>query len=110
MKLTDGERNILIAIAIAALGGILINVFFSYNKKIQVNDFASAPLIININTASAEELDKLPGVGKVTAGRIVDIRTKQGAFAAVEDLKKVKGITPKKFEKMRKYITTENSK
>jgi competence ComEA-like helix-hairpin-helix protein len=110
LKLTDEERNILIAIVIAAAAGLIINIFFSYNNKIQVNDSASAPLLININTASAEELDRLPGVGKVTAEKIIKLRESDGLFVSADDLKKIKGMTMKKIEKMRKYITTEAAK
>ncbi len=110
MKLTDEERNILIAIVIAAAAGLIINIFFSYNNKIQATESVSAPMLININTASAEELDRLPGVGKVTAERIVKLRETDGLFTSADDLKKIKGMTMKKIEKMRKYITTEAAK
>lgn len=110
MKLTDEERNILIGIVIAAAAGLLINIFFSYNKKIQVNDLALTPVLININTASAEELDRLPGVGKITADRIVAFRAANGNFSSADGLKKVKGLTVKKIDKMRKYIATESPK
>ncbi|WP_230197500.1 ComEA family DNA-binding protein [Timonella senegalensis] len=49
---------------------------------------------ININTASAEQLQGLPGVGPAIAGRIVDWRTAHGPFTKVEDLQNVKGIGP----------------
>ncbi len=110
LKLTDEEKNILIGIVIAAIAGLIINIFFSYGNKIRVNETVSAPLLININTASVEELDRLPGVGKVTADRIVKLRASNGLFASADDLKKVKGMTVKKIEKMRKYITTEAAK
>jgi len=60
---------------------------------------------ININTATGEELDKLPGVGPATAAKIIEYREQNGAFAAIEDLKKVKGIGDKKFEDLKDYIT-----
>jgi competence ComEA-like helix-hairpin-helix protein len=110
LKLTDEERNILIAIVVAAAAGLIINIFFSYSKQIQVNDAVAAPLLININTASAEELDRLPGVGKVTAEKIVKLRASEGLFTSADGLKKIKGMTMKKIEKMRKYITTEAAK
>lgn len=58
---------------------------------------------VNINSASVKELKTLPGIGKVTAERIVDYRTANGPFAAVEDLLKVKGVgkaTLQKFSDM----------
>ncbi len=51
---------------------------------------ADSPL--DLNTASAEELEELPGVGPVLAGRIVDWRTRNGRFASVDELNEVSGI------------------
>ncbi|MEI7542140.1 MAG: helix-hairpin-helix domain-containing protein [bacterium] len=110
MKLTSEERNILISIVLAVCVGLLINIFFSYNKKIQINDSISMPLLVNINTATAEELDKLPGVGKTIAERIVTLRQERGEYKTINDLKKVKGITAKKLQKLQKYIITDTSK
>ena len=59
---------------------------------------------ININTASAEELDALPGIGPAMAKRIIEYRETEGAFTAIEDIKKVKGIGEAKFEKMKDKI------
>ena len=46
---------------------------------------------LNLNTATAEQLDTLPGVGPALAERIVEFRGQQGPFGAVEELKKVQG-------------------
>lgn len=59
---------------------------------------------ININTASAEELTQLPGIGPALAARIVEYRVQKGRFSTLDELKNVKGIGPKKFEKLRPYI------
>ncbi len=58
---------------------------------------------ININTASAAELTGLPGVGPAIAARIVEYRQLHGRFSSVDDLSNVKGIGPKKLEKLRPY-------
>jgi competence protein ComEA len=62
---------------------------------------------ININTATAEQLVLLPGVGKKTADAIIEFRTKNGNFKAVDDIAKVKGIGPKKLEKIKGYLVLE---
>lgn len=59
---------------------------------------------IDLNLANAKELQELPGVGPVTAQRIVDMRTKSGRFKRVEDLLAVRGISQKKLDAMRPYV------
>ncbi len=61
--------------------------------------------LININTASLEELDRLPEIGPVMAQRIIDYRTTNGPFAAIEDIMNVQGIGPATFEKIKTLIT-----
>ena len=61
--------------------------------------------LININTADETELQKIRGVGKVIAGRIIEYRTNNGLFKSIEEIKKVKGIGDKTFEKMKDTIT-----
>lgn len=60
---------------------------------------------VNINTASAAELEKLPQVGPKIAQRIIDYRKESGSFKRVEDLMKVKGIGEKTFAKLKDLIT-----
>lgn len=59
------------------------------------------PRRVNINTASATELDTLPGIGPVIAERIVQHRRRHGLFARVEDLQQVEGIGPKKLAELK---------
>ncbi len=60
---------------------------------------------IDLNVANVKELQELPGVGAVTAQRIIDMREKSGRFKRVEDLLAIRGISPKKLDAMRPYIT-----
>ena len=60
---------------------------------------------INLNTATSEELQQVPGIGPVTAEKILQMRKSYGAFKSVDDLRAVRGIGPKRLEKMRKYLT-----
>jgi comEA protein len=64
---------------------------------------------INLNTAGATELQQVPGIGPSTAQKILDTRKSYGAFKSVDDLLAIKGIGPKKLEKMRKYLTVGKS-
>ena len=59
---------------------------------------------VNVNTASAEELEALTGIGPTLAQAIVDYRTEHGAFEAPEELLNVKGIGEKKLEAIRRDI------
>ena len=60
---------------------------------------------VNINTASAEELETLPGVGPAMAQRILEYRKANGPFKRVEELLNVKGIGEKSFQRMRDKVT-----
>lgn len=70
-----------------------------------VNGVLTAPALVNLNSASAEELDTLPGIGPSTAAKIVADREANGPFSAPEDLMRVPGIGPKKFESLKDLVT-----
>lgn len=67
----------------------------------------SNPQKININTATAKELESLPGIGPVLAQRIVDYRAQKGGFKSIEEIKEVSGIGDKKFEAIKDLITVK---
>ena len=68
------------------------------------------PAVVNINTASATELDALPGIGAKTAARIVEYRQKNGPFKKVEELMNVRGVGEKNFLKLKAQLSVGASK
>ena len=71
---------------------------------------APAKPAINLNTATIEQLDSLPGIGRKTAELIIEYRTKSGGFKRIEELMNVKGIGEKSFLKLKPLITVGDSK
>lgn len=76
-------------------------------QSIRSSDRPYAPraLMVNVNVATAEELESLPGIGPRTAQKIVAYRRAHGYFRRPEDLKKVSGIGDKKLARLRPFIT-----
>jgi len=62
---------------------------------------------LNVNSADAQQLTMLPGIGQKTAESIVAYRTQHGNFKTVDDLTQVKGIGDKSVEKIRQYVVFE---
>ena len=75
---------------------------FTESKKKELTEKS-----ININTASVEDLIKLPGIGIKTAGNIINFRQKISKFQKLEDLLEVKGIGTSKFNKIKNYLYIE---
>jgi len=65
----------------------------------------SAPVMVNINKAGAEELDKVRGIGPAMAQRIIEFREQNGPFKSVDDLVQVRGIGGSKLQKIKDQIT-----
>jgi competence ComEA-like helix-hairpin-helix protein len=79
-------------------------------RKRAAPDKKSGPVRpLDINAANETQLTTLPGVGPSTARAIVAYRAERGKFAAPEDLLNVKGIGPKKFESLRKFVWVKGS-
>jgi competence protein ComEA len=66
--------------------------------------------IVNLNTASASDLENLPGIGAKTAARIVEYRQKNGAFKKIEELMNVRGLGEKNFLKLKSQLTVGAAK
>ncbi len=71
------------------------------------SESASVAGTININNASANQLDSLPGIGPAYAKAIIEYREARGGFKTIEEIQSVKGIGPKTFEKFKDKITVD---
>ena len=69
--------------------------------------YALAPNAVNINTASADELEKLPHIGRKTAEAIVAFREDNGPFRRPEHLLLIRGISEKRFAEIGPFLRTE---
>ena len=71
---------------------------------------AASTAVVNINTATAADLDSLPGIGAKTAARIVEYRQKNGPFKKIEELMNVRGVGEKNFLKLKPQLTVGAAK
>ncbi len=65
----------------------------------------SAP--VNVNTATAAQLERLPGIGPARAAQIIRMRQKNGPFRSVEELRALPRLSEKQFQQLKKYVTVE---
>ena len=99
-------RRFSFVVAIFMLLAIGAGEAFAGQGKAAATKAAAAPTSpININTATATQLDALPGIGTRTAQAIVDQRQKSGPFKKIEELMNVKGIGEKSFLKLKPMVT-----
>lgn len=68
----------------------------------EANVAAAGP--VHLNTATIEQLDALPGIGPVTAQKIIDYREQHGAFSSIDDLDAIPGIGPARLEQLREQV------
>lgn len=92
----DGER-----VYVPAIGATIPPTM----QAVTADEAATVPGPVNINTATAEQLDVLPGVGPATAAAIIAHRQQRGPFQSVEELADVRGIGPAKLEALRGLVT-----
>ncbi len=74
-------------------------------QTIETGQPAPARLMIDINTASIDQLQLLPSIGPKLAQRIIDDRTEHGSFESLKDLDRVTGIGPKTLERLADWVT-----
>lgn len=85
-----------------SLNGTSDSQSLSNTQDSQINDGR-----IDINTASLQQLQLLPGIGEVMAQQILDYRSEHGGFTSVEELMNIRGIGEKKFAQIEAYIKVE---
>ena len=108
-SLTSRERKILLIVALIIAIGAALRYLQLKIKTLAITltspAYQPAGIVININKASGEELEKIPGIGPEFARRILEYREKNGDFKILQDLRKVKGIGEKKLQQMKERIT-----
>lgn len=102
-------------LSLVAVTGLLASQPFAANaaqSKGAARSAAKPPVtsVVNINTASASDLEALPGIGAKTAARIIEHRQKNGPFKKVEELMNVRGVGEKNFLKLKAQISVGAAK
>ena len=116
MSLSPEERVTLTVVGALALTGLLVLLWQGQRPPLRVegsptpvqavrwDEALAASRQVDINTASAAELERLPEIGQGLAKRIVEYRRLHGRFATPKDLMHVRGIGPKKYQVLKEYI------
>jgi comEA protein len=97
----EPRRSVVRVVFAVAAASLLVLSMASANA--QKKHLPAAP--VNLNSASAEQLEQVPGIGPATAKSIIDFREKSGPFKRVEDVLAIRGISKRALERMRPYLT-----
>jgi len=123
-------RNVRVQQAVEAAGGMLpeadtrqvnLAALVEDGQKVDIPFAAATPpppvtapsagqapsTVVDLNTATAEQLDQLPNIGPTLAERIIEYRQRSGPFRSVDDLNAVPGLGPKRLEQIRPYVTVQ---
>lgn len=99
-------------IVIALLSAITVGIMFGYYIGINQNGGQIEIMqpgyeigLVNLNTATIDELVLIPGIGDITAQRIIDYRERKGNFETIEDLLNISGISKDKLKDIQHYLT-----
>jgi len=103
--LTHRERVVLLFVLSLIIFSCLINHYYRPKPLFVKSDNTVKSISVNLNTATKDELELLPGIGEVTASRIIEYRNLSGGFKCLEDIGKVKGIGPKKLKDLENKIS-----
>ncbi len=87
------------------LGALALSLALTLLLGLAPGHAANPAGVVNVNTATAEQLVALPGIGETKARAIVDLRDERGRFDSIEELLDVKGIGPAALEKARPFLT-----
>jgi len=99
VSLTSADSAAIAAIRASSTDGIK-----PVEQSLALDSRTAQPEIIDINAASADLLETLPGIGPVLAGRIIESRSSRGGFQSVDELIEVSGIGSKKLEAIRNKV------
>lgn len=111
LSLTKQERMVLIFLLVVSLSGAVIRFVFDKSPALRAGvlylDDQSPLRRVDLNRATAADLQTLPGVGPALAGEILSYRARHGAFHSPDDLRQVPGVGPKSFSKIFPYLKSE---
>lgn len=120
-NLTRSERLVIVFLSLSALLGVGISYYkkIHYRVDLKVEPFqitkSEADIdrliikvkLVDINKATLKELMRLPGIGKVTAKRIINYRNTNGPFERIENITQVSGIGPHKFNNIKEFLIAQ---
>lgn len=111
INFTRQERLVLLVLAFVLLSGSTFQYFFKryprFKDSVHLLENDRLGPKVDLNTASLDDFVRLPYIGEYTARNIIAYRTERGRFASVEEVKLVKGIKEKNYQKFSRYLTVK---